>query len=531
MLIAIHARSLIIAISSIFLPALLSFCRFLPGRPLWYSRLAASLESPLLGRRHRTPIIADLGIMPTRGQSLYITYLIVTQSLLCIFPLVYISPNPVAPTRVQHYLLVIGDRTGVVATANLLALFLFASRNNVLLWLTNWRHSTFLLLHRWIGYCLILEVAAHSILMYLLHLLHLEDHDTRSTQPAWICGMIGTIAFALLLPASMLPIRKRVYELFLVSHQFLASLALIATFLHLDYLFKRNWGYEIWVYVGGGIWVFDRTLRLARIVSNGYRTARVSVVDEKAQCVRVEIDGIAAEGHVYLYFPTLSWRIWENHPFSVLSSFAGGAVNPEDGAQIVQRKASATLGASQSNARRRAAIYPRTTLLVHAMNGFSRSLILRVLSSPSRGILLPVLVESNYHANPAIRSLSHCSSLLCIAGGVGITAVIPIIKSFGGVRSRLEWGVRSEALVLALQPEVTALTRGPRAVEVNTSVGKRLKVAEIVKEELGNEDDAGYLGVVVCGPLPMADDVRNAVAEFGSKAKRGVVFVDESFSW
>ncbi|KAJ3511632.1 hypothetical protein NMY22_g15590 [Coprinellus aureogranulatus] len=467
--------------------------------------------------------------MPTRGQSLYLVYLLVTQGLLCVFPLVYLSPNPIATTSGHHYLLVIGDRTGVVSMANFVALFLFASRNNILLWITNWRHSTFLLLHRWIGYCLILEVAGHSILMYLLHLLYLQDHDTRSKRPPWICGMIATLAFALILPASMLPIRKRIYEFFLITHRVLAIVALLATFLHTNYLFGFTWGYEIWIYVGGGLWFLDRTLRVVRIASNGYRTARVSVIDEEGECVRVDIDGIAAEGHVYLYFPTLSWRFWENHPFSVLSSFSGGTTaRPSDRDNALDlRRASHMTNWGELN--RPAAVYPRTTLLVRGVNGFTKTLVGRLLESPNHRLSLPVLIESNYHANPGIRNLSHCSSLLCIAGGVGITAVIPLIKSFGGVRSRLEWGLRSEALALALQRDLTSLTQGTGIVEVNTSVGKRLNVKEIVKEELERGDDIGDLGVVVCGPLPMADDVRNAVAEFGSKAKRGVVFVDESF--
>ncbi|KAJ3524825.1 hypothetical protein NMY22_g10838 [Coprinellus aureogranulatus] len=527
-----HGRnSLAIAISSIFLPIFMSIFRFLPLRPLWYSRLAASLERPLVGRRHRTPIVADLGIMPTRGQSLYLAYLLVTQGLLCVFPLIYLSPNPVATTRGHHYLLVIGDRTGVVSMANFVALFLFASRNNFLLWITNWRHSTFLLLHRWIGYCLILEVAGHSILMYLLHLLYLQDHDTRSKRPPWICGMIATLAFALILPASMLPIRKRVYEFFLITHRVLAVVALLATFLHTNYLFGFTWGYEIWIYVGGGLWFLDRALRVARIVSNGYRTARISVIDEEGERVRADIDGIAAEGHVYLYFPTLSWRFWENHPFSVLSSFSGGTTSrPSDGVNALNLRRTSNM-TNWGELNRQVAVHPRTTLLVRGVNGFTKTLVRRLLESPNHRLSLPVLVESNYHANPGIRSLSHCSSLLCIAGGVGITAVIPLIKSFGGVRSRLEWGLRNEALAIALQRELTSLTQGTGMVEVNTSVGKRLKVREIVREELEKDDDVGDLGVVVCGPLPMADDVRNAVAEYGSKAKRGVIFVDESFSW
>ncbi|KAJ3524826.1 hypothetical protein NMY22_g10836 [Coprinellus aureogranulatus] len=519
-------NALSVAITSVFLPVLLSLFRFLPGRPLWYSRLVVFLEKPLIGHRHRTPIVANSGIMPTRGQSLYLAYLLLTQIFLSIFPLVYIYPNSMAPNKHEHYLMVIGDRTGVICIADFVALFLFSSRNNILLWITNWSHATFLLLHRWIAYCLIFEVSIHSLFLLLLHL---DDHSTESKQLYWIWGIVGTFVFLLMWPASLLPIRKKAYEFFLIFHQIFAALALIATFLHIYYLFQYKWGYEIWVYVGGGIWFLDRAIRLARMVSNGYRRAAITSIDDSAEYVRVDIEGIAAEGHVYLYFPTLSWKFWENHPYSVLSSFAGGNAKDSTGADGDEEKVSTTSSGSEKSLG--TGISPRTTLLVRTLDGFTKALTTRLLSSPDHRISLPVIVESSYHSNPAARNLAHCSSLLCIAGGVGITAVLPLIRHFNGVRSRLEWGVRNESLVRALGPELSALTRGPKAVEVNTTVGKRLKVADIVKQELEKEGDSGNLGVVVCGPNAMADEVREAVATLGPKAKRGVVFVDEAFSW
>ncbi|TEB15749.1 hypothetical protein FA13DRAFT_1759168 [Coprinellus micaceus] len=508
-----HGRNAIsIAITSVFLPVLLSVLRLLPRRPLWYSRLAASLEQPLVGRRHRTPI-ADLAIMPTRGQALYIAYLIAAQVFFCTFPLVYVHPNSLVPTRKQHFFLVIGDRTGVIAVANLLGLLVFSSRNNILLWITNWRHSTFLLIHRWIGYFLILEVSIHSLLLFLLHL---DEHAIESRQPPWIWGVVGSLAFLLLFPTSILPIRKRVYELFLVFHQVFAALALVATFLHIYHLYRYAWS-EIWVYVGGGVWFLDRMFRFVRIASNGRRRAIVSAVDEDA-------GGVATEGHVYLYFPMLSWKFWENHPYSVLSSFVSVGESRGGGNNDKAEKVSVSthsLEPPRTN--------PRTTLLVKTMDGFTRTLAGRVRASPSHRITLGVLVESNYHSNLATRNLSRCSSLLCIAGGVGITACLPLIRTFGGVHSRLVWGVRSGALVRELESELGTLrTRG---VELETSVGKRVNVRDTVREEMEREGDTGDLGVVVCGPNSMADEVRAAVAEFGTKGRRGVVLVDEGFSW
>lgn len=55
-------------------------------------------------------------------------------------------------------------RTGVFAFVLLSPLLLFSSRNNILLWLTNWSHSTFILLHRWAGRLFMLYAVVHSII-------------------------------------------------------------------------------------------------------------------------------------------------------------------------------------------------------------------------------------------------------------------------------------------------------------------------------------------------------------------------------
>ena len=57
------------------------------------------------------------------------------------------------------------------------------------------------------------------------------------------------------------------------------------------------------------------------------RRAYVAVVD--GDYLKVEVPGLAAAGHAYLYFPTLTWCFWESHPFSVVlvsgGQAAGGA--------------------------------------------------------------------------------------------------------------------------------------------------------------------------------------------------------------
>ena len=172
---------------------------------------------------------------------------------------------------------------------------------------------------------------------------------------------------------------------------------------------------------------------------------------------------------------------------------------------------------------------PRVTLLIRPQTGTTKSLLAQTRAAGGK-ISIPVYIESSYHANPATRELTHCSTLIGIAGGVGITAVLPIARTFGGLRSRIWWGAKHNDIVRAVQPELKQLRA---SIEVETTIGTRLPVMDIIRDELMREDEKGNLGVVVCGPPSMADDVRQAIGELAGsgQAKRGVVFIDEAFSW
>jgi hypothetical protein len=57
----------------------------------------------------------------------------------------------------------ISDRTGVLAMANLLLIWAFAMRNNVLIWLTGWSFSAFNVFHRWVARVATIKAIVHSI--------------------------------------------------------------------------------------------------------------------------------------------------------------------------------------------------------------------------------------------------------------------------------------------------------------------------------------------------------------------------------
>ncbi|KAK5651420.1 hypothetical protein OQA88_12508 [Cercophora sp. LCS_1] len=517
-----HSKySLLVMISGFLVPLGFSTLRFLPFPPLLRSKIKAVLDHPaMIGSRHRAPVAFGQGIMPTRGQALFIAYFIFINAVVCMVD-IKAGPQPNAwyADDWQQIMSYVGDRAGAMSFANLSLMFLYSSRNNFLLWLTDWSHSTFLLLHRWVGYIAVIQACLHSAVLLHVYIV-IEAYESSVVEAWWYWGVIATCGMVIIWGLSILPVRQRVYEFFLLSHIALTILVLVGCYLHVFYLYENNWGYEIYIYVAGAVWGADRVIRIWRVLRNGVRRATISQIDE--DYVRVDIDGVSAHGHVYLYFPTLSLKFWENHPFSVTSSFAGRPTSP-----ITPVTTTVTVEDGEKSEKVESpsppAYHPRPslTILARVRTGVTAALAKRVVTGAS----LPVLVESSYHSAPQQAELDKCTTLVCIAGGVGISTVLPLMQRHPGPRARLYWGMRRASLKDAVAGELQGLN-------VVYSVGERLDLREIIVAELARKDESGDVGIVVSGPEGMADDVRAIVCEVSKGvARRGVVFVDEAFSW
>lgn len=535
------------------LPLVASLFRLIP--PLNRSRTWAWFNSifvypPLWGTKHRQPTAAVIGggFVPTRGQTWYIVIVCVLNVVLLIAPQHNIQPQSTFASLREQEVSVIGNRAGVMAMGNVVALTVFAGRNNPLLALTGCNYDTYLLFHRVLGYLAIFHTVLHSVMLLAYYKLF-GDYASESALPYWSWGIVATVAAVAIWPASVLAVRKRFYEIFLSTHHVLVVLFLVGYFYHIYLRYKFNWGYEIFCYVAGALWGVERLVRLVRVALAGWRTATVTeVAGSGGEYLRVDVDGVYARGLVYVYFPTLSWRFWENHPLSVMSSSAPApavkeapapdeeaAVRDKEAAASVRTAAAATT-TSSDRSERGVATKPlpqarqRMTLVVRTQSGMTARLARRVAAAAGGGPLrLPVLVEGSYHAHPTLQ-LSQCTALLCIAGGVGLTAVLPLLREHSGPRRRLCWGLRNESLLDELAGELAAL---PPSVQVETRVGTRLDVEAILAEELTGGGGGGATAVVVCGPAAMADRVRAEVARLAESGRlqRGVVLADETFTW
>ena len=87
---------------------------------------------------------------------------------------------------------------------------------------------------------------------------------------------------------------------------------------HIFFKYQHAWGYENWVYLAVLLWAAEKGVRAIKMTKNSFKTARTPRIDD--EYIRLDIPDVKATGYVYLYFPTLNWRFWENHPFSIASS-------------------------------------------------------------------------------------------------------------------------------------------------------------------------------------------------------------------
>ncbi|KAI2776730.1 putative rerric reductase like transmembrane component [Daldinia loculata] len=416
--------------------------------------------------------------------------------------------------------------------ANFALLVLYAGRNNILLSITDWSYSTFLLLHRWVAIICTLEACIHASI-YLKAYIAFGTFAAESKKTYWIWGIVAVSLMSILLPTSSLPLRQKFYSLFLTSHFAFAFVALIGCYFHVYHRYMNQWGYETWVYIAFAFWAFDRLMRFARLARNGVRKAKVNIIDE--DYIRVDIPNITGQGHAYLYFLTLTWLVWENHPFSVLGTMMADEIQKASSVATFSEDTSIPSGDIE-----KAPAPTSTTAAVHSGGSTSPQTMSQsfkpgltfFINTAGKGLTaalrkkktLPVLVEASYAAT-SLDELRVVPNCILIAGGVGISAVVPVLRTRTG-RVRLFWGVRNKSLA-----EAVTTSLGPDILIPNIigeiAVGRRLDLRAILEREVVGD---GETAVVVCGPNSMADEVRAIVSELGRKG-RVVKLIDEAFSW
>lgn len=126
----------------------------------------------------------------------------------------------------------LGKRTGVMALYLLPLVVLFAGRNNFLLWMTNWPQSRYLLYHRWIARVTVAFMLAHAI-AYSIARSSTGLYASMWSKTYWKVGIVA-LAFGIfsLIQGSRF-IRRRAYDLFIITHIVVVIVILATAYWHL----------------------------------------------------------------------------------------------------------------------------------------------------------------------------------------------------------------------------------------------------------------------------------------------------------
>lgn len=132
------------------------------------------------------------------------------------------------------------------------------------------------------------------------------------------------------------------------------------------------------------------------------------------------------------------------------------------------------------------------------------------------------LLDGPYLNNPTGEVLGS-DRLILIGGGIGITGLIGYAHAH--VNVRIAWSMKQTDAAVATDLD-TVLSS---VAEKEIRIGERLDIETLLKEEAA----AGYgkVGVVVCGPDGMCDDVRAIVAGLGRHGKTVFALDVHAYSW
>lgn len=436
-----------------------------------------------------------------------------------------------------------------------------------------------LAIHRWASRVATVQAVVHSII-YTLTYTWTGGYAAYKTQVAmayYWWGIIATIVLCLSVGLAVLPIRIRSYEIFLITHIAFAILALVGCWYHIDLRFGDKWGYKVWLYIAFAFWAFDRLMRFVRLVYFNCFGSPIAVVKQVPHTDIIQMTitlkkawNIKPGQHSFLYIPLLG-KPWENHPFTIASwtSPESSRATPAIADRSVGKEAHVhglELDSSSSSQHSDESRQPQQLVcLIRARKGMTASLLSKLQRSEASSLPISILTEGLYGGHDAaLVPLKTADTVICIAGGIGITSCMSFLQqyvnesrpvettsgSLMGCTSKfvLAWSAREEALIqhvsANLLPEPSAVSPNKqieyrfwctgengsqdKGLEQGTDLQRgRMNVGEIVRSVA---EKGRRVVVVVCAPGGMSDEARAAVVGC-LRDGMPVDLIEEAFAW
>ncbi|KAJ5235034.1 uncharacterized protein N7469_004202 [Penicillium citrinum] len=501
------------------------------------------IYAPLFGVRHNREFqlstAVNMGTLPSRFHGILVFGVIAMNVILCVVTTPYASDEKTLSG-------IIRNRTGTMATVNLIPLIIMAGRNNPLIAMLHVPFDTWNLLHRWLGRIVVLEALAHTF-AWMIPKAQTAGWDivgiALSSSSFLYTGLGGTIAFVVLMLHSLSPIRHAFYEVFVHLHFALAAACFGFLWVHLNGLAAQTYLLAAII-----LWALERTTRLFIIIYRNFgRESTTAVVeampgDAMRITLRMARPWTFLPGqHIYLYIPAIGW--WTSHPFSVAWSEVEDSMLDEKSLPMSKQD---LVGAPQKET---------ISLLVRRRTGMTDKLFQRAANAIGNRVTLRAFAEGPYGN---IHTMDSYGTVMLFAGGVGITHHVPFVRHLvagfaeGTVACRrltLVWIIQSPEHLEWIRPWMTSILAMDRRREVlrimlfvtrprNTKEIQspsatvqmfpgRPNIDTLVGMEVENQ--VGSMGVLVCGNGGLSDDVRKVCRR--RQKRTNVDYVEESFTW
>jgi ferric-chelate reductase len=479
-------------------------------------------------------------LIPSRYESLVVFGFVVLSVALNAAFETWHPDDPLFETKSLATERYVADRSGITGTFMLPLLVLFAGRNNFLQFVTRIHYTTFITYHKWIARIATALIVIHSV-AYTLALG--ERYASEAAERFLYWGILATVVMCLMLGQAFLMLRRLWYETFVLLHILLSALFVAGTWLHVVTL-----GYGPVMYATVAVWVFDRVVRIARMLWFGVSKASVTLVSNET--LRIVVPKPAwwktiPGGYAFIYFMRPSC-FWQSHPFTFTE-------HPSDPNQVV--------------------------MYCKVKGGVTHGLYQYLAKFPDQTATIKVVLEGPYGD---LAPVERCDQAVFVAGGNGIpgiySEVVELVrkKKHEDQVIKLYWVIREyksllwfheellylkntnvETVVYVTDPSSATYFSGLKEVASNVDSDKKSEndssdiasfesfksqfdhvefregrpdINKLVVDEI--EESKGSIAFVTCGNPTMVDDLRYCIADNVTNfPKKRVDFYEQLQVW
>lgn len=326
-----------------------------------------------------------------------------------------------------------------------------------------------------------------------------------------------------------------------------------------------NGEYDALFWVPAIIWVFDRMMRLLRIIifnPGQWSTTALASYNDSANIIRLTVPTGSAlykpqAGNFFFLSILDDSNSWESHPFTVASISDQMPQKTEVSEESLPLLGSPVASSeTQSQYTTLEARKEHMTFLIRPYDGFTMRLRDMLTDQEANPKPLRILVDGPYGHT---QRLHEYHRVIFIAGGSGVVVALSYLTSLckqleTPTKIDLYWAVRESAFakdVLSsymLSTEVkAAIDTGRLSLQLYMSSQLESLATDSlpnqVQQHVGRPDinsvimaaardtQVGNMAVVACGPAKLADDSRLAVVNALKGGSHHIDYYEESFAW